>query len=160
MDIIDVLKADHRKAETMLEQLEKTTTRAGKTRTEVLAKVVADLRVHMRFEEEVLYPAVKAGGDGERRELTNEAYAEHESARGAIAKLEALSTDDEMWKAWLSVLKEGITHHIDEEEQADGLFQFAKRSIPSDERKAMAARYAAMKGDGHKPETSMRAGSM
>jgi iron-sulfur cluster repair protein YtfE (RIC family) len=99
MDIIEALKEDHKKVQAMFEQLEKTTTAASKTRVEVLAKLESDLRKHMKFEEDVLYPEIKAAANKEGRELTNEAYAEHEAALTTLTRLKEEQTSDEMWKA-------------------------------------------------------------
>lgn len=143
MDILESLKDDHRKVKAMFEQLADTTPRAHKTRTEVLAKLEADLLVHMQFEEQVFYPELKTSGDAEARELTNEAYAEHEAATATLAKLKQQPTEDEMWKAWLSVLKESVTHHIEEEEE--DLFDHAKKAIKPERRKQMAELYDTMK---------------
>lgn len=149
MDIIEMLKDEHMKVKSMFEQLEKTTTAALKTRVEVLAKLESDLLVHMAFEEKVFYPEVKAGAEKEGKELTCEAYAEHEAAVGCMEKLNGLAPDDEMWKAWLMVLKEGVTHHIKEEE--GDLFKHARSVIPAARRKAMSEEYLAMKASAPKP---------
>ena len=85
MDIIEMLKDEHMKVKSMFEQLEKTTA-ALKTRVEVLAKLESDLLVHMAFEEKVFYPEVKAGAEKEGKELTCEAYAEHEKQKASAAK--------------------------------------------------------------------------
>jgi len=149
MDILTVLKDDHKKVKSLFEQLETTTTAATKTRVEVLAKIESELLVHMEFEEKVLYPAVKAGAEKAGKELTCEAYAEHESAVGCMAKLNGLDPSDEMWKAWLMVLKEGVTHHIKEEENE--LFGYARDVIPTARRAEMAEEYEAMKATAPKP---------
>ncbi|MBL8787871.1 MAG: hemerythrin domain-containing protein [Deltaproteobacteria bacterium] len=60
MDIIEALKEDHKKVKAMFEVLEKSTTAASKKRVELLGQLEADLRRHMKFEEEVFYPAIKA----------------------------------------------------------------------------------------------------
>lgn len=145
MDIIAMLEADHEKANGMLESLEQTTTRAVKTRTDLFAQVTKELLAHMEFEEAVLYPAIKAAGDAEQRGHTLEAYAEHEEAKVVMAKIHSIDPSDEMWKAHLTVLKENITHHVKEEEQAGGLFAMAKKLLPKEDLVDMAERYAKVK---------------
>ena len=149
MDILEMLKEEHMKVKGMFEQLEKTTTSASKTRVDVLAKLESELLVHMAFEEKVLYPEVKAGAERDGKELTCEAYAEHEAAVGCMEKLNGLQPDDEMWKAWLMVLKEGVTHHIKEEEGE--LFKHARSAIPAARRKEMSGEYMMMKANAPKP---------
>lgn len=75
--------------------------------------------------------------------------AEHETAVGAMAKLNGLAHDDEMWKAWLTVMQEGVTHHIKEEE--GDMFKRARTILSKERREEMAVEYAAMKAAGPKP---------
>ncbi|MFO0745440.1 MAG: hemerythrin domain-containing protein [Myxococcota bacterium] len=142
-DIIALLKEDHQKVKDLFERIERSTERGTKTRTDLLARLAADLRVHMRFEEESFYPVVKAGADKAGRELTCEAYAEHDAASAVLAKLEAIAPSDEMWKANASVLKESVEHHIKEEERE--LFKHAKSVLTKDELRRLGEQYAAMK---------------
>lgn len=148
MDIIEALKEDHKNVKAMFEELDKTTIAATKTRGDVLARLEAELRKHMKFEEEVFYPAIKAAADKAGRELTCEAIAEHEAATFTLERLKQESSSDEMWKAWLSVFREGVEHHIKEEEKE--LFVHAKSAIPAERRTEMATEYKAMKSNGDK----------
>ncbi|MDH4111224.1 MAG: hemerythrin domain-containing protein, partial [Actinomycetota bacterium] len=59
MDALKLLKQDHDEVKTMLSDLEDTTERAVKTRTEGLATLKAELEVHELIEEEIFYPALK-----------------------------------------------------------------------------------------------------
>lgn len=145
MDIIEMLKDDHVKVKDLLEQLEETTDHAHKTRIDVLALLETELRVHMRFEEDFFYPAVREFASKEGVELTNEAYAEHEASLHVLGKLKTFSTSDGMWKGTLTVLKENIEHHVKEEE--DQLFKHAKRGFTTRDLEAMARQYSAMKVD-------------
>ncbi len=149
MDIIEMLKDEHKQVKALFEKLEATTTAATKTRLEGIAKLEHDLLVHMEFEERIFYPEIKANTEKDGKELTCEAYAEHEAAVGCMEKLNALGPDDEMWKAWLMVMKEGVTHHIKEEEGE--LFGYARKAIPAERRAEMAAEYKAMKAERKAP---------
>ncbi|MGS1012998.1 hemerythrin domain-containing protein [Rhodanobacter sp. UC4450_H17] len=62
MDAIQLLKADHKKVKELLAELAKTTTRAAKTRSELLAQIRVDLEVHTTIEEEIFYPAFRKAG--------------------------------------------------------------------------------------------------
>jgi hypothetical protein len=66
----------------------------------------------------VLYPAAKQAfeGEEENEDLVNEAAVEHGSAKELIAKIEGMSSDDEHFKATVTVLGEYIKHHVKEEE--------------------------------------------
>ena len=139
MDIITQLKDDHARAKAIFERLEVTTARANKTRSSLLASLEQELRLHMRFEEEILYPAIKANADEATRDLALEAYAEHQAAREALDKLVALEPSDDMWKAWATVLEEELDHHIEEEETE--LFVRARELIAPRELQAMGDDY-------------------
>jgi len=59
MDALKLLKQDHDEVKKMLADLEGTTERAEKTRTEGLASLKQELEVHETIEEEIFYPALK-----------------------------------------------------------------------------------------------------
>jgi hypothetical protein len=62
MNAIDLLKDDHQKVLKLLEDISNTTERAVKKRTDLLAKIEAELAVHTTLEEEDFYPAYTAAG--------------------------------------------------------------------------------------------------
>jgi hemerythrin-like domain-containing protein len=75
------------------------------------------LTVHAQIEEEILYPAAKETlEDEEELELVSEADVEHQTAKDLIAKIEAMTSEDEHFKATVKVLGEYIKHHVKEEE--------------------------------------------
>ncbi|MGH2809298.1 MAG: hemerythrin domain-containing protein, partial [Actinomycetota bacterium] len=50
------------------------------------------------------------------KEVALEGYEEHHVVDMVMAEIEATPVDDETWGAKFSVMKENITHHIEEEE--------------------------------------------
>ena len=46
-----------------------------------------------------------------------EAYEEHDVVDTILAELERTPVDDETWKAKLTVMRENLLHHIEEEEE-------------------------------------------
>jgi len=150
MDIIAHLKADHAKLASIFERLCSTTTRATKTRTELAAVIEHELEVHMSFEETMLYPAIKAAADEEGQDLTRESYAEHTAASDTLGRLMKMQTDDEMWKATMTVLKEEIEHHVKEEEGQ--LFPLARKLLSGDALQTMGEQYAAVKAKAKHPD--------
>ena len=84
----------------------------------IAQRVCQLLTVHAQIEEELLYPQAKAAFEGEEEseDLVNEAEVEHGSAKELIAKIEGMSSDDEHFKATVTVLGEYIKHHVKEEE--------------------------------------------
>ncbi len=114
MDVFELLKKDHEKVSGIFEKLDATTERGVKTREELFTQLKQELDVHTRIEEEIFYPLLKEAKETE--DLTLEAYEEHNVVKQLLAELEALPKDDETWGAKLTVLKENVEHHVEEEE--------------------------------------------
>ena len=114
MDPIKLLKADHDEVKALLGKLDETTERAEVTRTDGLARLKEMLDVHETIEEEILYPALKEFA--KTKDIALEAYEEHHVVDMVMAELEATPVTDETWAAKLTVAKENLEHHIEEEE--------------------------------------------
>jgi hemerythrin superfamily protein len=114
-DAIALLKQDHRTVSQLFEEFEKAD---DEEQSAIVQRVCQLLTVHAQIEEEILYPEAKEafGGEEESEDLVNEAEVEHGSAKELIAKIEAMSSDDEHFKATVTVLGEYIKHHVKEEE--------------------------------------------
>ena len=114
-DAITLLKQDHRAVEALFQDFEKSD---DEELGPIAERVCQMLTIHAQIEEEILYPAAKdTFEDEEDTELVNEAAVEHASAKELIEKIEAMSEDDELFKATVTVLSEYIKHHVKEEEQ-------------------------------------------
>ena len=124
MDALQLLKGDHDKVKGMLSKLDETTERAEVTRTEGLERLKQELTVHEAIEEEILYPAL-IEGFAKTKDITLEAYEEHHVVDTIMAELEQTPVDDETWAAKLTVMKENLEHHIEEEE--DDMFKKARQ---------------------------------
>src|SRR3712207_3202978 len=114
MDAIAMLKADHDKVKELLTQLESTTVRGVKTRTELFATIKGEMVVHEIIEEEIFYPELKA--HPKAKDIVLEGYEEHHVVDLLMGELEALDVSDESWGPKALVMKENIEHHIEEEE--------------------------------------------
>jgi hemerythrin superfamily protein len=113
-DAIALLKQDHRTVSQLFEEFEKA---EEEEQAAIAQRVCQLLTVHATIEEELLYPAAKeAFDDEEETDLVNEAEVEHASAKELIAKIEGMASDDEHFKATVTVLSEYIKHHVKEEE--------------------------------------------
>jgi len=114
-DAIALLKQDHRTVSQLFEEFEKAD---DEEQSAIAQRVCQLLTVHAQIEEEILYPEAKEafGAEEESEDLVNEAEVEHGSAKELIAKIEAMSSDDEHFKATVTVLGEYIKHHVKEEE--------------------------------------------
>ena len=141
MDALKLLKDDHKKVKGMLEKLDATTERAEKTRTEMLQTLKQELTVHETIEEEILYPALKEFA--KTKDIALEGYEEHHVVDGIMAELEATPVDDETWGAKLTVMKENLEHHIEEEET--DMFPKARKVMDEAELDELGERMAARK---------------
>jgi hemerythrin superfamily protein len=122
---VALLKADHKQVADWFEQFERA--RSEKDKQRLAQQICAALTVHATIEEEIFYPAfLDATGE---TDLHHEAEIEHQGAKNLIAAIEESSAeDDEYFDAKVTVLAELIRHHVNEEEQRDGMFAKAKAS--------------------------------
>jgi iron-sulfur cluster repair protein YtfE (RIC family) len=141
MDPIKMLKQDHDEVKALFEKLDKTTERAEVTRADGLEQLRQKLDMHETIEEEILYPALKEYA--KTKAITLEAYEEHHVVDMVMAELEATPVDDETWAAKLTVAKENVEHHIEEEE--DQMFKQARQVMDETELGALGDRMAARK---------------
>jgi hemerythrin-like domain-containing protein len=144
MDALKLLKDDHDRVKKMLNDLDETTERADKTRTEGLAKLKQDLTIHEAIEEEIFYPAMKE--HAEAKDIVLEAYEEHDVVNIIMREIEQTPTDDETWKAKFTVMKENLEHHIEEEEGE--MFDKAREIFDTDQLESLGDRMQARKEDG------------
>jgi hemerythrin superfamily protein len=119
MNAIQLLKEDHKKVRKLLSELADTTPRGVKTRTELLAQIATELRVHTKIEEEIFYPALKAAAKTqEDQAMYFEALEEHRAAGELVLPdLENTDPGSDRFSGRAKVLKELIEHHADEEEK-------------------------------------------
>ena len=141
MDAIAMLRADHDKVKELLTELESTTERGVKRRTELFTTIKEELTVHEVIKEEVFYPALKA--HPKAKDIVLEAYEEHHVVDVLMGELSVLDVSDETWGAKALVMKENIEHHIQEEEGE--MFRQARRIFDAAELRELGDRMAARK---------------
>lgn len=140
MDAIQLLKEDHKKVRGLLGQLTDTTSRAEKTRTELLATIRKEIEVHTTIEEEIFYPAFReAAKNAEDREMFFEAIEEHHAA-GDLVLPDLLGTEvtSDKFGGRAKVLKELIEHHADEEES--DMFKRARELLSREQLETLGTR--------------------
>ena len=145
MNAIQLLKDDHKKVRGLLAELEATTARGVKKRTQLLATIGKELRVHTRLEEEIFYPAFKAAGEkSEDDKMYFEALEEHRAAGDLVLPdLENTEPSSDRFSGRAKVLKELIEHHADEEEKE--MFPRARKLMSAAEINALGAEMEARK---------------
>lgn len=112
-DAVALLKADHREVERLFSQFEKAKGEAQKQ--QLAEQICMELRIHAQIEEEIFYHTAREFLNDD--EIVNEALVEHQSAKDLISQIEGMPASDEMFDAKVSVLKEMVEHHVQEEEK-------------------------------------------
>jgi hemerythrin superfamily protein len=108
-DAIDLLKADHRKVESLFSQFE----RARSNKQNILDQIIKELSIHATVEENLVYPLI----DDEDHDMAMEANEEHHVVKMMLAELADIPADKDIVKAKVRVLKEIVNHHVKEEER-------------------------------------------
>jgi hemerythrin superfamily protein len=107
-----MLREDHQKITQLFDQFDHTTNINEKR--EIVTTVCAALEVHANLEEKLIYPAWRAHVD--EQDLMDEALKEHQGIHVLINALTHMDPEDERYEATCTVLREQVTHHINEEE--------------------------------------------
>ena len=145
MDAITLLKEDHQKVKKLMGELEKTTERGVKTREELFTKLVTELTVHEKIEEQIFYPRVKEQATTKKvEEMIAESYEEHHFVDTVKAELEDTPFEAEEWAAKFKVMKENVEHHAFEEEE-EKLFPKVQKIFSKDELEEMGTEMEELK---------------
>ena len=143
MNIIEMLKEDHKEVSGILDRLCETTEAAVKTRTELFEELRTSLLTHAKAEEKAVYQAVE--NEDEVRDIVLEAFEEHSLVENLIMEMADMDVSDETWTAKLSVLKENVEHHVEEEENE--LLPKVKKMFSSEELNEMGEEFVQFKQD-------------
>lgn len=114
MDALELLKQDHDKVKQMISELEQTGDEQREKREEIFAQLKRELTIHEILEEEIVYPTFE--NQAKLKEIVLEGYQEHHVVDLVFGEMMEIDADDENWSAKLSVAKENVEHHIEEEE--------------------------------------------
>jgi hemerythrin superfamily protein len=145
-DILDTLKKEHDEVAELLTQLVKSD--RGAERKAILKQIKSALVPHLRAEEKVVYNGIYALKDKEAKQDSAEGYMEHQLAEKMLVTLEHI--DNAMspeFAAGSKVLKEMITHHVEEEES--NVWKDVKQHFSSDDRVGMNRKFLALKKQVH-----------
>ena len=115
-DAIGMLIADHKRVANLFADFKRLTDEDGssKAKAAVVAQICQELTVHTQLEEEIFYPAVRKATHDD--DPMDEALVEHAGAKQLIAQLKDAASDEDLYDARVTVLREQIDHHVDEEE--------------------------------------------
>ncbi len=140
MDILDVIRKEHREAASMLDQAQKCEPGDQKL-VELAKRIEYALSTHVQIEERLFYSRLRKDAEDEEQLVdVYEAYTEHDVADHLIALLKAGRKPDEKFKAELQVLSESVKHHVKEEEAT--VFAIARRLVGESERNDLGEKWA------------------
>jgi hypothetical protein len=115
MDVIKLLKEDHRKLKGLFAELEGT--EHAEKRFRLLNEIEKEIRIHSRAEENLVYPAYREIAEKKKeKEMFFEANAEHHAVDLFLPELRDVDISSDVFKARATVLREMIEHHVEEEE--------------------------------------------
>jgi len=140
VNVLDIIKKEHREAAALLDQVEKLEPGNAKM-MELARKIEAALTTHVQIEEKLFYARIRASAEeDDQRVDIFEAYTEHEVASHLIELLKSgRRRDDALFKAELQVLGESIKHHVQEEEST--VFALAHDLLGREELEAIGQKW-------------------
>ena len=95
--------------------------------------------MHAEIEEKLFYPEAKQENT---EEILRESVEEHLAMKRTLADIIESGPEDEQFDAKMSVLKEQVEHHVEEEEKQ--LFPKVRKALSKDELEDLGSRMQAM----------------
>jgi iron-sulfur cluster repair protein YtfE (RIC family) len=124
-DVLQLLTEQHSEVDALFAKIESGT---GDP-VALLAELADKLAAHATIEEKVFYPAVMAQSTTDK---LHESVEEHLQIKRVLADLLVMKPDHENFKAKIKVLKEDVSHHAHEEEEAK-LFPLLRKALSADQ---------------------------
>jgi hemerythrin superfamily protein len=143
-DPIEMLKQDHEKVRSLFKQYEDSD-RGARRKKEIVDQIATELEIHAQIEEKIFYQAFREVSEREPKKLVRESFEEHKIVKTLLAELAGMKPKDEQFDAKVTVLKEAVEHHAEEEE--DELFPAAKKLFPDRRLRELGAEMLDMKED-------------
>jgi hemerythrin superfamily protein len=115
-DALTILEADHRAVDQLFDAFERAEKGDLERKNTLVQRACELLTIHSIVEEELLYPAARQALGSDDKLDVDEAYVEHYLVKTLIEKFTQLKAGDQGFDATFKVLKENVTHHVEEEE--------------------------------------------
>ena len=129
MNAIDMLDQQHNAVERLFEEVDEA---KGDEKQALFDELADSLAVHTMIEEKHFYPALEAE---DTEDLLARSRQEHLEMKRALAELLTLEAEDERFDAKLSVLREEVERHV--EEERNETFPQAERLLDDDQLDAL-----------------------
>ena len=132
MNAIELLRAQHRKIEWLLEELQSLSEKAVRRRHRLVAQLGDLLSIHAALEERIFYPGVNRAST---EDLLLKSLEEHLSVKRLLADLLQLEEWMPTFAPKVEVLREQVLHHIAQEEER--LFTKVEMLVPHEQLELM-----------------------
>jgi hemerythrin superfamily protein len=130
MNALNLLKKDHASVRTLFGSFERTGKTDLEKRNDLLAQIRREIQIHLRAEEEIFYPALKAL-NGEGRQLVSQALNDHKDINDLLTQISRLKLTAKNFDDRFEALIESVDHHVEEEEGE--IFRFAEENCSEQE---------------------------
>ena len=134
MKATELLKKQHRAVKKLFKDVE--STENAKKRRTLLDEITQHLKLHTALEEGVFHPAVREFGTKKAEETIGEGVEEHHVVDLVLAELPKVDPEADTFVGKMTVLKEQIEHHVEEEEQE--MFPMAEKRFGAEKSQELA----------------------
>jgi hemerythrin-like domain-containing protein len=143
VDALMLLTADHNRIRGLLHRFNAAHEHGDVAQVGTLAeRIVRELEVHTKIEEEIFYPAARAASE-QLEEIVAEGIEEHHVVDHLITELGGLPSGADQWVAKMLVMIENVEHHAGEEEKE--MFPQARSALDADTLADLAERLESRK---------------
>ncbi|MBL0941412.1 MAG: hemerythrin domain-containing protein [Alphaproteobacteria bacterium] len=136
MSIFDLLKQDHRKVESLLDEIIDHPT-AHQKQQKLFQTFCKEIKAHNQGEDATFYEALKQ--HKKIKDIILKADEEHHAAETIIEQLEKDDLPAEKWNAKIKVLRDMILNHVKSEEKE--IFSLAKKYLEKDDLKSIQEQF-------------------
>ncbi len=141
MSVLNVLRMDHAKAKTLVQEISKSTDPLDKN--DLFYQLKLDLSAHSEAEEQTVYAHYRAYPDIAMR--FQESWSEHDELRTVLDMISNLDPASELFRTRMGDLRELLNQHVDKEE--DELFKLMQAKSDEAELQQLAANFIKLKGE-------------
>ncbi|WP_075728567.1 hemerythrin domain-containing protein [Tissierella creatinophila] len=131
MDVLKEIKKEHDEFRKLIKNIENS---KGDKKQKLFIELYTKIKGHHEAEERVVFPDVKERADEDGKDTVMEMIEEHSLGAYQFSVIQRTGIDNETWDAKFSVLKEVLTHHMDEEENE--FFKTAREVLKKEELEA------------------------
>lgn len=156
MNIYEALKSDHRRFESLIDQLLQESKAGNDQWKATLDELRRDLIPHAHAEEAVFYNALRELDQS--KSLVAHSYLEHAKAETLIRALGAAKAIDASWTSMVEKLREDLRHHIQEEENK--VFASARQVLSDEEADKIGDAFTRLKSEMAKDADSVISSQM